>query len=143
VNSIKLTNEEWVAFQDEIHPMEPISWKIREAGINPKNGMHIYRRETGVIVSGEPLKNPPPPPKQEIIYIVPTSQLTKPGGYRELEVSKTEVMNIFNELLDEWYGEAVCVIENMGSDEEKEMANLKKEEYIKRFKEAMGVPYEK
>jgi hypothetical protein len=48
-------------------------------------------------------------------------------------------MSVFYELLGAWHGEAVCVIENMGSDEEKEMLDLKKAVYIQRFKLALGV----
>lgn len=162
VDSIKLSYEEWEAYQSEQHILysgyegRPVTEKIKEAGFNTEIGLHVYDTGQDLIVSNEPLKNPPPAPKREIISMDEVSKkvmtqeqyeeinrliLRSEVFIQEPEVNKTEVMNIFNELLDEWYGETICVIENMSGaiTEEREATNLKKEEYIKRFKEALGV----
>lgn len=126
MNSIKLTYEEYRAFQAEDNAFhvgsKPITEKIKRFGVNPE-AINFYVTDdigTGVILSNAPLSDKP---------------TIEPG------VNKTEVMNIFNELLSEWYVYRECEIVNLSGTIEKDMWKLKEEktEYIKQFKKALGV----
>lgn len=56
------------------------------------------------------------------------------------KVNKTEAMNIFNELLSEWYWDEHTIINDrsVGPGDEKEL-EVRKAEYIKKIKKALGV----
>jgi hypothetical protein len=143
VNSIVLSHEEY----EQYHAGDKtIIDRVKEAGIDPFVGVYIENKSYGVIVSNERV--------QEVkgIYLASQVPLIKDirmvwndqKEVKEPEVNKTEVVNIFNELLDEWYHSELTVINDRSVNMEKDQEDLfsDRAKYRKRFAEALGVPYE-
>lgn len=162
MNSIKLSYEEYMDYQNEKHPFycneegRPITLKIRRAGVNP-DGMYIMDTGNGVVLSNEPIDKGP---KEIVINLTPEQKeefnravlkdiernpfiLTEPGSIEiiEPEVNKTEALNIFNELLKEWYDSEECIIHERSVTITSDRIALagREEEYKQRFMKAMGV----
>jgi hypothetical protein len=169
VNSIVLSHEDYEKFQTEwmdslYEGDRPITKRVEEAGVdvNGFSGLYIENKPYGVIVSRGRVQEP----KTFVSYLELTPEQRASAAkallkeiernpvilfeseeveFIEPDVNKTEVMNIFNELLGEWYESEECLIgHTSGSmEEDLERLNEDKERCKRRFTEALGVPYEK
>ena len=142
VNSIKLTYDQYEQFESENNlnyfGSKPITLKIREAGINP-DAINFYMRNTGTgyILSNAPLESLE-------LEGEAAQRLLKAMDKRVKGPDFPEVMNIFNELLGDWALDAKIILSfNPGTKIEHSLEikkiNEKRDEYERKFKEALGV----
>lgn len=139
MNSIKLTYDQYEQFESELNPSyfgtRPISMKVKARGIFPSvTRLHIKNDGTGMILSNEPFESPK-------LEGEAAQRLLKAMDKRVKGPDFPEVMVIFNELLEWWYQSEQTIIHDRSVkwDEDQKELEKDKADFIKRFKEALGV----